>query len=161
MIYKTKAERRQEFIQSVLATVKTKKFIVSAIVIIVLIILAKAISLPNKGNSTWVVDNDSAFLVAGVDVTSADAGTLIGLTTATHDKLYGEVEDAEAAYKIASRLLKQLYGDFTDEDYPLYICENTKANAWVVHTSPEEGEVPGVVAVNISTGEVYMIRHAL
>lgn len=151
-----------DFSGQILRFIRSKKFIAAFLSILAVILLKESMAMPASKIVWWENDSGYSWKVGGVDVYSASAEELIALTHIRPAKKYGEVPDAKTAYEIAAKLLDDNFGGCSEAERPLQVYFNQKARSWIVRGTPNK-EHPGcgVVAINRSTGEIFLLRHAI
>lgn len=148
-----------EIFKNILNIVKSKKFIIILIPIIIVLALKNSLTLPASKLVEWETEKGSSWKVGGVDVYLAEAEELIELSNIKYGRKFGEVPNEEGAYKIAVKLLNEMFGDSFKNEMPFKVYYNQNAGSWIVRGTPFEGNIGcGVVAINKSTGEIYLLR---
>ena len=92
------------------------------------------------------------------DIYNASREELIEMDRCNYLKTFGEVKNAKEAYKIASKVVEEVYGE---DESPYIVKFNENANAWIVSGSLPPLSLGGVasIAIDRDTGEILMLLH--
>ncbi len=93
-----------------------------------------------------------------IDIYNASREELIELDMCNYPGVFGEVENENAAYQIAEKVIKEVY---QKDESPYIVKFNKNANAWIVSGSPSLFHLGGVasIAIDKETGEILMLIH--
>ena len=134
-----------------------KKIILLSLGIILSVTIIIAIF--NSTRDYRVSKEDSFVPYSGaVDIYNASREELIELDLCNYTTVFGEVKNEKEAYKIASKVIEEVYGS---DESPYIIKFNENANAWIVSGSLPMFHLGGVasIAIDRDTGEILMLLH--
>ncbi len=136
---------------------KTKNYVLLALGIILCIITLIIIMNCTKD---YRISKDNSYIpyFGAVDIYNASREELLELDMFNYSNSFGAVETEKEAYKIASKIIEEVYGN---DESPYIIKFNQKANAWIVSGSLSLFQFGGVssVAIDKETGEILMLIH--
>ena len=94
-----------------------------------------------------------------IDIYNASREELIELDMCNYSESFGEVKNEEEAYKIAAKVVKEVY---KNDESPYTVKFNENANAWIVNGSLPAFHLGGVasIAIDKDTGEILMLIHS-
>ena len=92
------------------------------------------------------------------DIYNASREELMELDLCDYSETFGEVKNAKEAYKIAAKVIEEVYGK---DESPYIVKFNENANAWIVNGSLPPLSLGGVasIAIDKDTGEILMLLH--
>ena len=134
-----------------------KKIIWICIGFILCVLLVTTIFIFTK--KYWVSRENSYIPYSGcIDLYNASREELIDLDLVNYSGVFGEVKNAKEAYKIAAKVIKEVY---ENDEYPYIVKYNKNADAWIVIGSLLPFHVGGVasIAIDKQTGEILMLIH--
>ena len=136
---------------------KKKYWIGLAIILVVIVVTMIAIFHFTKGYR--MAKEDSFVPYSGAaDIYNASREELMELDLCDYSETFGEVKNAKEAYKIAAKVIEEVYGK---DESPYIVKFNENANAWIVNGSLPPLSLGGVasIAIDKDTGEILMLLH--
>lgn len=136
---------------------KKKHWIGLAIILVVIVVTMIAIFYFTKGYR--MAKEDSFVPYSGAaDIYNASREELMELDLCDYSETFGEVKNAKEAYKIAAKVIEEVYGE---DESPYIVKFNENANAWIVNGSLPPLSLGGVasIAIDRDTGEILMLLH--
>lgn len=107
----------------------------------------------------YVVRKNSYHPYAGAkDIYNASREELIEMDLCNYTKAFGEVQNEQEAFRIASNVIEEIY---QKNEAPYRIKFNENANAWIVVGAPRFFRLGGSasIAIDKETGEILMLIH--
>lgn len=107
----------------------------------------------------WVSKKSNYIPYAGaIDIYNATREELIELDLVNYPGVFGEVENEKKAFKIAAKVIKEVY---QKDESPYIVKYNKNAKAWIVTGSLPLFRLGGVasIAIDKETGEILMLIH--
>ena len=134
-----------------------KKTILFCLGIILLVFIVMMLFIFTKD---YRVSKENSYIpyAGAIDIYNASREELIELNLVQYSTVFGEVKTEKDAAKIASKIIKEVYGS---DEAPYTVKFNKNANAWIVNGSLPLFHIGGVasVAIDKETGEILMMTH--
>ena len=136
---------------------KKKHWIGLGIVLVVIVVIIIVVLHFTRGYR--MAKEDSFVPYSGAaDIYNASREELMELDLCDYSETFGEVKNAKEAYKIAAKVIEEVYGE---DESPYIVKFNENANAWIVNGSLPPLSLGGVasIAIDKDTGEILMLLH--